>query len=112
MQVDWRGARTVEYGYRANATPSPREERTGRGPLGEGHPTADIPAQRQARRPSSPHPSPPSAGGAGEERGAINTSSRSSSAARRSGDRAAGHRGPFAAKRSVLFPLAKSPTHL
>src|SRR5438093_13462954 len=39
----------------------------------EGHPTADTPTQLQARPPSSPHPSPPSAGGEGEETGALNT---------------------------------------
>ena len=40
---------------------------------GEGHPTADTPAHLQARQPSSPQPSPPSAGGEGEEFGALNT---------------------------------------
>ncbi|HEY2953254.1 MAG TPA: tRNA uridine-5-carboxymethylaminomethyl(34) synthesis GTPase MnmE [Verrucomicrobiae bacterium] len=40
---------------------------------GEGHSTADTPAHLQARRPSSPQPSPPSAGGEGEETGALNT---------------------------------------
>src|ERR1051326_7032222 len=34
---------------------------------GEGHPTADTPTHLQARRPSSSQPSPPSAGGEGEE---------------------------------------------
>src|SRR5438309_1200897 len=33
---------------------------------GEGHPSADTPDHLQARRPSSPQPSPPSAGGEGE----------------------------------------------
>ncbi|HEY2951455.1 MAG TPA: SDR family NAD(P)-dependent oxidoreductase [Verrucomicrobiae bacterium] len=52
------------------ALPLPvRNEREGRG---EGHPTADTPAHLQARRPSSPQPSPPSAGGEGEETGALN----------------------------------------
>ncbi|HEY2953477.1 MAG TPA: response regulator, partial [Verrucomicrobiae bacterium] len=37
---------------------------------GEGPPTADTPADLQARRPSSPQPSPPSADGEGDESGA------------------------------------------
>src|SRR5437867_11158296 len=48
---------------RANGTPSPREERTGRG-SGRG--------EFQEKRPSSPRPSPPSAGGEGEEPSALN----------------------------------------
>ena len=50
---------------------------------GEGHPTADTPTRLQARRPSSPHPSPPSAGGEGEETGALkNVKTKSNSLAR------------------------------
>src|SRR5207249_3676729 len=39
---------------------------------GEGHPTADRPAPLQARRPSSPQPSPRSEGGEGEKSAALN----------------------------------------
>src|SRR2546426_8246641 len=45
-------------------TPSPREERTGRGP-GRG--------EFQEKRPSSPRPSPPSAGAEGEDNRTLNT---------------------------------------
>jgi phenylalanyl-tRNA synthetase alpha chain len=40
---------------------------------GEGQPTADTPAVLQAEKPSSPRPSPPSAGGEGEKSGAGST---------------------------------------
>jgi cbb3-type cytochrome oxidase maturation protein len=41
---------------------------------GEGHSTADTAVHVYAGRPSSPQPSPPSAGGEGEEIGALNIS--------------------------------------
>ena len=40
---------------------------------GEGHPISGAPAHLLSRPPSSPHPSPPSAGGEGEESGARDT---------------------------------------
>ncbi|HEY2951213.1 MAG TPA: hypothetical protein VGK40_01450, partial [Verrucomicrobiae bacterium] len=49
--------------------PLPVRNERGEG-RGEGQPTADTPACLQARPPSSPQPSPPSAGGEGDERGA------------------------------------------
>ncbi|HEY2953303.1 MAG TPA: excinuclease ABC subunit UvrA, partial [Verrucomicrobiae bacterium] len=52
--------------------PLPVRNERGEG-RGEGHPTADTPAHLQARRPSSPQLSPPSAGREGEETGALNT---------------------------------------
>ncbi|HEY2953574.1 MAG TPA: DNA polymerase IV, partial [Verrucomicrobiae bacterium] len=58
-----------------SALPLPVRNERGEG-RGEGHPTADTPAHLQARRPSSPQPSPPSAGGEGEEPGALNTDRR------------------------------------
>ena len=39
---------------------------------GEGHPNADTPEHLQAKQPSSPQPSPPSAGGEGEKTRARN----------------------------------------
>ena len=54
------------------ALPRPVRNERGEG-RGEGHLTADAPPHLQARRPSSPQPSPPSAGGEGEETGALNT---------------------------------------
>src|SRR5881397_1072363 len=54
------------------ALPLPVRNERGEG-RGEGHRTADTPAHLQARRPSSPQPSPPSAGGEGEETGALST---------------------------------------
>ncbi|HEY2951778.1 MAG TPA: hypothetical protein VGK40_04295, partial [Verrucomicrobiae bacterium] len=54
------------------ALPLPVRNERGEG-RGEGHPTADTPAHLQPRGPSSPRPSPPSAGGEGIETGAPNT---------------------------------------
>ncbi|HEY2952118.1 MAG TPA: hypothetical protein VGK40_06025 [Verrucomicrobiae bacterium] len=64
-----------------SALPLPvrNERREGRPPSavllrrtgGEGHPTADTPARLQTRPPSSPQPSPPSAGGEGEDSDAL-----------------------------------------
>jgi hypothetical protein len=54
------------------ALPLPVRNERGEG-RGEGDPTADTPTYPQARRPSSPQPSPPSAGGEGEETGALIT---------------------------------------
>ncbi|HEY2952883.1 MAG TPA: L-lactate permease [Verrucomicrobiae bacterium] len=52
--------------------PLPVRNERGEG-WGEGYFTADAPANLQARGPSSPHPSPPSAGGEGEKPGAPNS---------------------------------------
>src|SRR5262249_17738816 len=52
--------------------PLPVRNERGEG-WGEGHFTADAPAPLQSRRPSSPRPSPPSAGGEGEESDGLNT---------------------------------------
>src|SRR5438093_3814067 len=60
--------------------PLPVRNERGEG-RGEGQLPADIPAHLSARRPSSPRPSPPSAGGEGEDTGALNTYGRSPSAA-------------------------------
>src|SRR2546422_10180120 len=54
------------------ALPLPVRNERGEG-RGEGQSTADTPAHLQARRPSSPQPSPPSAGGEGEDPAALNT---------------------------------------
>src|SRR5436309_3124483 len=65
--------RGAEYVFSARtARPLPVRNERGEG-RGEGHPTADTPAHLQARRPSSPQPSPPSAGGEGEDTSALNT---------------------------------------
>ncbi|HEY2951764.1 MAG TPA: hypothetical protein VGK40_04225 [Verrucomicrobiae bacterium] len=71
----WKGSRGrgVRYVFSARTgLPLPVRNERGEG-RGEGHPTADTPTQLQARPPSSPQPSPPSAGGEGEETGALNT---------------------------------------
>ncbi len=52
--------------------PLPVRNERGEG-RGEGHPTADTRTQLKARRPASPQPSPPSAGGEGEDPSALNT---------------------------------------
>ncbi|HEY2951192.1 MAG TPA: dihydroorotate dehydrogenase (quinone) [Verrucomicrobiae bacterium] len=53
------------------ALPLPVRNERGEG-RGEGHPTVENPVPLQSGRPSSPRPSPPSAGGEGEEPGAPN----------------------------------------
>ena len=58
----------IESGKAANAALLPLPVRNERGEgRGEGEFTADAPAHLQARRPSSPHPSPSSAGGEGSD---------------------------------------------
>ncbi|HEY2951305.1 MAG TPA: DUF6797 domain-containing protein, partial [Verrucomicrobiae bacterium] len=60
------------YVFSARASlPLPVRNERGEG-RGEGHPTADTSAPLQARRPSSPQPSPPSAGREGEVPRALN----------------------------------------
>ncbi|HEY2951596.1 MAG TPA: methyltransferase [Verrucomicrobiae bacterium] len=56
------------------ALPLPVRNERGEG-RGEGRPTADEPAHLEAKRPSSPRPSPPSEGGEGDQPGALNTNS-------------------------------------
>src|SRR5438093_930868 len=63
---------SLPYAFSATAAlPLPVRNERGEG-RGEGHPTADTLAHLQARRPSSPQPSPPPAGGEGEEPNALN----------------------------------------